>query len=63
MTAGEIRRLVDACANLRDPFLVLLLSETGLRIGEALGLHHEDLRLRAGEVRVVPARATSTPPG
>ncbi|MDX3434239.1 tyrosine-type recombinase/integrase [Streptomyces sp. ME01-18a] len=54
VTAGEIRRLVDACARLRDRFLILLLSETGLRIGEALGLRHEDLRLRAGEVRVVP---------
>lgn len=54
VTAGEIRCLVDACARLRDRFLIVLLSETGLRIGEALGLRHEDLRLRAGEVRVVP---------
>ncbi|MEU2587793.1 tyrosine-type recombinase/integrase [Streptomyces avermitilis] len=54
VTSGETRRLVDACASLRDRFLVVLLSETRLRIGEALGLRHEDLRLRAGEVRVVP---------
>jgi integrase len=54
VTACETRRLVDACARLRDRFLIVLPSETGLRIGEALGLRHEDLRLRAGEVRVVP---------
>ncbi len=54
VTAGETRRLIDACTRLRDRFLLVLLSETGLRIGEALGLRHEDLRLRAGEVRVVP---------
>ncbi|MFD5430149.1 tyrosine-type recombinase/integrase [Streptomyces sp. NPDC127084] len=37
-----------------DPFLITLLNEPGLRLGEALGLRHGDLRLRAGEVRVVP---------
>jgi integrase len=33
---------------------VSLLDEAGLRIGEALGLRHEDLSLRRAEVRVVP---------
>ncbi|MBB5932602.1 tyrosine-type recombinase/integrase [Streptomyces echinatus] len=54
VTAGEIRRLVDACISRGDQFLIVLLSETGLRIREALGLRHESLRLRAREVRVVP---------
>ena len=36
------------------PVLVSLLDEAGLRIGEALGLRHEDLSLRRAEVRVVP---------
>ena len=31
-----------------------MLEEAGLRIGEALGLRHEDLSLRRAEVRVVP---------
>ncbi|WP_256985023.1 site-specific integrase, partial [Streptomyces sp. 2R] len=30
VTAGESRRLVDACVRLRDRFLLVLLSETGL---------------------------------
>lgn len=46
--------LLDACTRLRDRFLILLLFEAGLRLGEALGLRHSDLRLRAGEVHVVP---------
>lgn len=54
LTDAQIRRLIDACERLRDRFLLVLLNETGLRVGEALGLRHADLRLRAGEVRVVP---------
>jgi integrase/recombinase XerD len=54
LTGAEVRRLIEACASRRDRFLLILLAETGLRIGEALGMRHEDLRLRVGEVRVVP---------
>jgi integrase/recombinase XerD len=49
-------RLLAACDRRRDRFLLVLLEQTGLRLGEALGLRHSDLRLRAGEVRVVPRR-------
>ncbi|AJA47045.1 transposase [Clostridium pasteurianum DSM 525 = ATCC 6013] len=38
----EIEMLVRACNNLRDKFLLLLLYETGMRIGEALSLWIED---------------------
>ncbi|MEU5547897.1 tyrosine-type recombinase/integrase [Streptomyces sioyaensis] len=54
LDTGEIRRLLDACRRARDRFLITLLNESGLRLGEALGLRHGDLRLRAGEVHVVP---------
>jgi integrase/recombinase XerD len=37
--------LLAATANRRDRFLVALMLETGLRIGEALGLRTEDLHL------------------
>ncbi|MGI5243394.1 tyrosine-type recombinase/integrase [Dactylosporangium sp. CA-139066] len=50
----EVRRLLAACCRWRDRFLLVLLHETGLRLGEALGLRHSDLRLRQGEVHVVP---------
>ncbi|OPD36119.1 transposase [Clostridium botulinum] len=38
----EIEMLVRACKNLRDKFLLSLLYETGMRIGEALSLWIED---------------------
>jgi integrase/recombinase XerD len=54
VTEQEQARLLEACTRLRDRFLILLWFESGLRLGEALGLRHADLRLRAGEVHVVP---------
>jgi integrase/recombinase XerD len=54
LTPDEVARATAACTRARDRFLVSLLNESGLRIGEALGLRHEDLSLRRAEVRVVP---------
>jgi integrase/recombinase XerD len=54
LTPDEVSRALAACTRARDRFMVSLLDESGLRIGEALGLRHEDLSLRRGEVRVVP---------
>jgi integrase/recombinase XerD len=54
LTDAAVTRLVEACARRRDRFLLVLLDQTGLRLGEVLGLRHADLRLRAGEVAVVP---------
>lgn len=42
LTKQEIEILVRACSNLRDKFLLTLLYETGMRIGEALSLWIED---------------------
>ncbi|WP_218018240.1 tyrosine-type recombinase/integrase [Nocardia shimofusensis] len=53
VTAEQQRAVQDACSRLRDRFLIVLLFETGLRLGEALGLRHHDLKLRSGEVHVV----------
>ncbi len=39
----EVKALINAGQNLRDKFLICLLYETGMRIGEALGLRLEDL--------------------
>jgi integrase/recombinase XerD len=43
LTAAELATLIEACDRLRDRFLLSLLRGTGLRIGEALGLRHEDI--------------------
>ena len=42
LSKEEIGTLIRACNNLRDKFLLTLLYETGIRIGEALSLWIED---------------------
>jgi len=48
----EMTTLIDACDRLRDRLLLTLLRRCGLRIGEALGLRHEDIDARRGVVAV-----------
>lgn len=43
LSQAEMAALIDGCVRLRDKFLLNLLRSTGLRIGEALGLRHEDV--------------------
>ncbi len=44
--------VIEACGRLRDRFMLSLLRGTGLRIGEALGLRHEDVDARRGVIAV-----------
>lgn len=43
LSKDEITKLIIACTNPRDKFLLSLLYETGMRIGEALSLWIEDI--------------------
>ena len=43
LTKEEIQEVCNATTNIRDEFLIKLLYETGLRIGEALSLFIEDI--------------------
>ena len=54
LTPDQVLKLVEACHLGRDAFLVVLLYNTGLRIGEVLGLRHTDFDLSEGVVWVVP---------
>ena len=54
LTAAETQSILDACTRLRDRFLFAVLHETGVRIGEALGLRHEDIAAAERAVSVVP---------
>jgi integrase len=68
LTPGQIEAVMDACArfdpvsrewrgSLRNRLLWALLSETGLRLGEALGLQHRDWHAGCGGtpfIEVVP---------
>jgi integrase/recombinase XerD len=53
LTSAQVRQLLDACSRRRDRLLFAVLYDTGLRIGEALGLRHEDLDPRRQTIRVV----------
>lgn len=52
LTGDQVAAVLDACGRLRDRFLFALLAGSGLRVGEALGLRHEDLNARRCEVAV-----------
>lgn len=43
LTQVQVETLVTACKHLRDKLLICLLYETGMRIGQVLGLRHEDM--------------------
>lgn len=52
---SEVVQLADACTTYRDRLMIMLLRETGVRRGELLGLHLEDVRdldVR-GRIRIV----------
>jgi integrase/recombinase XerD len=54
LTVDESQSVLDACSRLRDRFLFGLLHESGMRIGEALGLRHEDIAPAEREITVTP---------
>ena len=54
LTVGEVQAILDACDHLRDRFLLALMWDSGVRIGEALGLRHEDIAAAEREITVVP---------
>jgi len=54
LSVEEVAVILAACERLRDRFLFALLAETGMRIGQALGLRHEDFVSRERRVVIVP---------
>lgn len=52
VTAGQLELVLASCDRLRDRFLVSLLAGTGMRVGEALGLRHDDVDPAGRLVRV-----------
>ena len=43
LSVEQVQAILDAQQRLRDRFLFALLFETGMRVGQALGLRHEDV--------------------
>lgn len=49
LSKNQVQEVLRATTNIRDQFLIQLLFETGLRIGEALSLFMEDFRFDHGK--------------
>lgn len=54
LESAQVGQLIEACNRLRDKFLICLLHESGMRIGQALGLRHEDIESWDNLIHVVP---------
>ncbi|MBD2164963.1 tyrosine-type recombinase/integrase [Calothrix membranacea FACHB-236] len=54
ITQEQVKQLINACDRIRDKFLVALLYESGMRIGQALGLRHEDIHSWDNVICIVP---------
>jgi integrase/recombinase XerD len=54
LTKEEVRTLIDACHRLRDKFLIALMYESGIRIGQALGMRHSDIKTYQNLITVIP---------
>lgn len=54
LSLEQVAVLLAACTHLRDRLLIALIAETGMRVGQALGLHHSDVVSRDTTIRIVP---------
>lgn len=54
LSAAQVQAILDGCGRLRDRLLFAVLHDTGMRIGEVLGLRHEDWAAAECIVAVVP---------
>jgi integrase/recombinase XerD len=54
LTQDQVKQLIDACQRLRDKFLVSLLYHTGMRVGQALGLLHQDIQSWDNLIQITP---------
>jgi len=59
LTVQQVQVILDACDHLRDRLLFALMLDTGVRVGEALGLRHEDFGIAEKAVTVAPRDNTN----
>ena len=53
LTSEQIRILIDACRTARDKLIIWLLADSGMRIGELLGLHLSDVNWSTRKLKIV----------
>lgn len=54
LTNIQIQNIKNACLTKRDLFLISLLSDRGMRLGQALGVRHSDLNSRLSLLNITP---------
>ena len=54
LSLEQVAAVIDAQQRLRDRFLFALLASTGMRVGQALGLRHEDVVSWERRIEIVP---------
>jgi len=50
----QMKCLINACNNIRDKLILIIMYEGGLRVGEVLGLRHEDIVTWDNQINIVP---------
>jgi integrase/recombinase XerD len=53
LTPEQVQALLDGCKHLPDRLLLVILYDTGMRIGEALGLRHSDIAAAERQITVM----------
>jgi integrase/recombinase XerD len=43
LSMDDVKLVINSCNNIRDKFMLCLMYETGMRIGQVLGLRHKDI--------------------
>ncbi len=54
LSEEQVQELIAACHRLRDKFLITLIYESGIRIGQALGMRHCDIQSWDNLIWIVP---------
>lgn len=53
LSQEQVKTLLDACNNKRDKLILMIMYEGGLRIGEVLGLRHEDIVTWDNQIKII----------
>jgi integrase/recombinase XerD len=59
LSLEQVAVVVDCQQRLRDRFLFALLASTGMRVGQALGLRHEDIVSWERRIEIVPREGSN----
>ena len=59
LSLEQVAAVIDCQQRLRDRFLFALLASTGMRVGQALGLRHEDVVSWERRIEIVPREGGS----